>query len=324
VWSIKKKQSGADDDLEFCRFLDEDAERLRRALRKQDWPTARGILGATDPEHRSYYFSVAATTVGVERWITDVIRDEPDSVLPLLLRGAGLLTSAWELRRDGLASKLSDAGAELWFRLVRQAEECVEEVLRRDPRNVDAWVCSIALSRALELPEDERQRRFQQLINVEPDNWYGHQQMLLALTPQWGGSSEAMFKFAHARAAACPGTHIPTLLVLAHLEQNAHEVYLAEPDDPDRALSLTYWEPEAITDELWEAAEASFWHDDYRISLLTPIVWNNFAHAFAWGDFHKPAWSLFDSIGADWITRDPWNTIKFFIRSRNYTEENLD
>ncbi|GIE88703.1 hypothetical protein [Actinoplanes regularis] len=316
MWSTKKK----DDDVpEFCRFLDEDAEHLRRALRKQDWPTARGILEAADPEHRSHYFSVAATTVGVERWIAD----EPDSVLPLLLRGAGLLTSAWELRRDGLAGPLSDAGAELWSRLVRQAEECVDEVLRRDPGRADAWTWSIALSRALELPEQERRRRFQRLIEIEPDNWYGHEQMLLALSPRWGGSSEAMFEFARTRAAACPGTHIPALVVLAHREQIAHLAYLAEPDDPDRGEDLAYWEPEAVTDELWDAAHASFWHDDYEITLLTPIVWNNFAYAFAWGDFHKPAWSIFESIEDDWITREPWDTIKFFLRSRNYTRENL-
>jgi hypothetical protein len=321
VWSPSKKN--ADDAPEFCRFLDEDAERLRRALRKQDWPTAGGILRTADPELRSHYLSVAATTVGVERWITDVIRHDPDPVLPLLIRGAGLLTSAWELRRDGLASTLTDAGAELWSRLVRQAEECVEEVLRRDPGRADAWTWSIALSRALNLPEAERRRRFQRLIEIEPTNWHGHEQMLLALTPKWGGSSEAMFEFARTRAAACPGTHIPALVVLAHREQNEHEHHLAEPDDPEPDLSLTYWEPSAVMDEVWDAAQASFWHDDYRTSLLTPIVWNNFAYAFTWGDFHKPAWSLFESIGDDWITREPWDTVEFFLRSRDYTEENL-
>ncbi|WIM94981.1 hypothetical protein ACTOB_007042 [Actinoplanes oblitus] len=314
MWSIKKKS----DVPEFCRFLDEDAERLRRALRAQDWPAARGILEATDPEHRSYYFAVAAATVGVERWVTDT----PDSVLPLLLRGAGLLTSAWQLRRDGLASTMSAAGTELWSRLVRRAEECVEEVLRRDPGRADAWTWSIALSRALELPEQERRRRFQRLIEIEPDHWFGHQQMLLALSPRWGGSSEAMFEFARTRAAAFPGTHLAALIVLAHQEEIEHRAYLAEPDDPDRSEDMEYWEPAAVMDEVWEAAQASFWHDDYRISLLTPIVWNHFACAFAWGDFHEPAWSLFESIGDDWITREPWGTVTFFARTRAYTEKN--
>ncbi|KUL31691.1 hypothetical protein [Actinoplanes awajinensis] len=324
MWSIKKNEADDDDGtLEFCRFLDEEAELLRRALRRRDWPTARGILEAEDPELRAYYFSVAATTVGVERWITDVIRDEPDATLPLLLRGAGLLTSAWELRRDGLASTMSDAGAQLWTRLVRQAEECVEEVLRRDPGCADAWTWSIALSRALNLPEPERRRRFQRLVEIEPHHWFGHEQMLLALSPRWGGSSETMFAFARERSAACPGTHIPTLIVLAHQEQFVHLNQLAEPDDPDREPPLSDWEPAEVMDEVWEAAEASYWHDDYPISVLTPIVWNTFAYAFTWGDFHKPAWSLFDSIGEDWITREPWETIKFFRRSRTYTEKNL-
>jgi hypothetical protein len=323
VWSIKKK-SDAGELPEFCRFLDDEAEVLRRALRRRDWPAARQILEVADPEHRAYHFSVAATTVGVERWIPAVVRDEPGSVLPLLLQGAGLLTSAWGLRRDGVAGAVSDAGSELWFRLVRQAEQCVEEVLRRDPGRADAWTWSVALSRALQLPEGERWRRFGRLTEIEPDNWYGHEQMLLALSPRWGGSSEAMFEFARSRAAACPGTHVPALVVLAHHEQIAHLAYLAEPDNPDRPSSLEYWTAAGVMDEVWEAAEASFWHDDYRTSVLTPIVWNHFAYAFALGDFFQPAWSVFESIGDDWITRQPWETVKFFVQTREYTEKYLD
>ena len=57
---------------------------------------------------------------------------------------------------------------------------------------------------------------------------------------------------------------------------------------------------------------------------LSSFLWIRLiAYAFAWGDFHKPAWSMFESIEDDWITREPWNTIKFFLRSRNYTKENL-
>ncbi|GIF03722.1 hypothetical protein [Actinoplanes siamensis] len=316
MWSIKKR-SDAGDAPEFCGFLDDDAERLRRALRAQDWRSAREILGTDNPERRSYYFSVAAATVGVERWITE------DTAPALLVRGAGLLTSAWTLRRDGLGSTLGETGARLWSRLVRQAEQCVEESLRRDPGQADAWTWSIALSRALNLPGPERLRRFQRLIEIEADHWFGHEQMLLALSPRWGGSSEAMFEFARTRAAACPGTHLPALIVLAHREHNLHQEFLAAPDDPDRGLSLTYWEPEAVMDEVWDAAQASFWHDDYSTSALTPIVWNLFAYAFTWGDFHKPAWSLFESIGEDWITRQPWGSVEFFLRSRNYAKENL-
>ncbi|GGN48645.1 hypothetical protein FHR83_009027 [Actinoplanes campanulatus] len=321
MWPFKKESAAEEEAPEFCRFLDEDAERLRDALRKRDWETARGILGATDPETRSYYFSVAASTYGIERWITGA---EPGAALPLLIRGAALLTSAWELRPDGWTGRISDAAAELWTRWVSQAAACIDEVTTREPGWADAWTWSIALSRSLGLPLDERWRRFHRLIEIEPDHWYGHEQMLLALTPKWGGSSEAVFDFARTRAAACPGTHIPALVALAHREHNAHLSAVREPDNPDRSLELTYYEPTEITDDLWEAAQLSFWHDDYETTVLTPIVWNNFAYAFAWGDFHKPAWALFDSIGEDWITRSPWGDVEFFLRSRDYTRDNLE
>lgn len=128
VWPAKRA-SVAEEAPEFCRFLDEEGERLRRVLRKQGWGTARRILGATDPEHRSYYLSVAVGTVGPDKWIRTVDRDQPDAILPLLVAGASLLTSAFELRRDGLASTLSDAAADVWTRMVGEADACIQEVL---------------------------------------------------------------------------------------------------------------------------------------------------------------------------------------------------
>lgn len=323
MWPFKKERAVEEDAPEFCRFLDEDGEELRAALVRRDWETARGILTAPDPETRSYYLSVAAGTYGIEKWITAAGAGR-DSTLTLLIRGAALLISAGELRRDGHSAPVTVAAAELWDRWVNQAARYIDEVLVREPGWADAWAWSIALSRALGLPLQERLRRFQRLIEIEPAHWYGHEQMLIALAPKWGGTSEAMFGFARERATSCPGTHVPTLVALAHREHNAHLSYVREPDNPDRSLEMTYYDPEAVTDDIWDAAQLSFWHDDYQTTLLTPIVWNNFAYSFAWGDLHKSAAVLFESIGDDWITRSPWGDIDFFLKSRGYTHDNLD
>jgi hypothetical protein len=325
VWPFTKGRSAADEDVpEFCHFLgDPDAERLRFVLRKRDWDTAREILSAAGPEHRSYYVRVAAGTVGIEKWISGPIREEPGSALPLLIKAAHMVSWSWELpgafRDTATGEEVAIAAGHL-----TRADELLDEVLERSPGDADAWTYKLEASRALHLPQVERWRRFERLIAIDPTHWYGHEEMLWCLRPDWGGNTPAMFDFARTRAVACPGTHVPTLVVLAHRAHTWNLARAKKPGEADRTLDLTYYESGKVMDEIWDAAQLSVWYDDYRETLLTPIVWNNFAFAFTYGDFHKPAWSLYEAMGEDWITEHPWDDVGFFLKSRTYTRDNLD
>jgi hypothetical protein len=328
VWPFNRGRSAADDDdaPEFCRFLgDSDAERLRFVLRKRDWDTARAILSTTDPEHREYYVRVAAATSGIEKWISGSIREEPGSALPLLIKAAHIVTWAWDLPGAGSRADSAEAGTEeeraAWTARFRQADDLLDEVLELDPANADAWAYKLEVSRALRMPQVERWRRFERLIEIAPDHWGGHEEMLFCLLPAWGGSNEAMFDFARTRARARPGTHLPVLVVLAHLERLTEVNRLQDPENKQPNVDHTYLEQDKVTDEIWEAAQLSVWHDDYSPTLLTPTVWNNFAYALYVGDQYNGAWSMFESIGDDWITRSPWDDMKYFLTCRNTTRE---
>ncbi|MFD1369008.1 hypothetical protein [Actinoplanes sichuanensis] len=326
MWPFGKTRSAADEEVpEFCHFLgDPDAERLRFVLRKRDWDTAREILSAADPEHRSYLVRVAAGTVGIEKWISGPIREEPDSVLPLLVKAVHMVSWSWELPGAATDGSATDEDRAALARHLEKAEQLLDEVLERTPRDADAWVYKLEAGRARHLPLVERWRRFERLIEIDPTHWFGHEEMLWCLRPDWGGNTPAMFDFARTRALACPGTHVPTLVVLAHRAHTWHLAKARKPVDRDRTLDLTYYESVKVMDEIWEASQLSVWHDDYRETLLTPIAWNNFAFALTYGDFHQSAWSLYEAIGEDWITEHPWDDIEFFQKSRAYTQDNLD
>jgi hypothetical protein len=329
VWPFSRRRSAADDDdaPEFCGFLgDPDAERLRFVLRKRDWDTARVLLSTTDAEHREYYVRIAAGTLGIDKWISGPIREEPGSALPLLVKAVHMVTWAWDLPGAGTRPDAADAGTAqeraAWTQRFRQADELLDEVLELDPRNADAWAYKLEVSRALRLPQVERWRRFERLIEIAPDHWGGHEEMLHCLLPHWGGNNDALFDFARTRARARPGTHIPTLVVLAHLQRLDELNRAIVPARP--TVDHTYLEQEKVTDEIWDAAQLSVWHDDYRPTLLTPIAWNNFAYALTIGEQFNGAWDLFDSIGDDWITSSPWDDMKYFLICRDQARESKD
>jgi hypothetical protein len=312
VWSFRKRRFDAD-AVEINEFMHDDgAEQLRAALLRRDWGTAREILATDDPEHFMEYVSVAAHTEGVQEWIEGPIRDEPDSTLPLLIRGARAVSWAWDARGGGLGDTIPPDVVRVWFARLQLAEDCLAEVVERDPGNAEAWHYLVTLGRARQLPLEERWRRFHRLIEINPAHLYGHTQMLNNLMAKWSGSTEAMFDFARSRAAACPGTHVPVLIAQAHIEHRW------------RTGGREWLERDEVAAELHAAAHQSFWHDGYENSLVTPIVWNNFAYTLTYARHFKPAWNIYEAIGEDWVTNQPWGGVKWFLKGRAYAAENLD
>ncbi|GAA1604440.1 hypothetical protein [Actinoplanes couchii] len=281
----------------------------------RDWETAREIFTAAAPEEHSYYVTVAAGCASVEEWIDGPVRAEPGSTLPLLIRGARYVSWAWEARGSGGSDTVSEDAWSVWFNRLRKAEDCLDEVVERDPGSAEAWRYLITLGRARQLPKEELRRRFDGLIAADPTHYSGHRQMLEGLMRKWSGSAEEMFDFARTRSAACPGTHIPVLVPLAHIEhaQGRNGTELQE-----------YLQQDEVIDEIWDASQQSVFHADYQESLLTPIVWNTFAYTLALGGQINQAGNILDVIGEDWITRAPWNSMSTFVKIRDHVTASRD
>jgi hypothetical protein len=264
------------------------------ALQARDWGTARHYLvNAPNAEIFADRLLAAADVEGLETWIDDVIRDEPDATLPLLVKGARYTHWAWEARGGGWAKDVPDHVWPVWFDRLRQAEDALDEVVDREPGNAEAWHWLIVLARARQLPKEELWRRYRALVAADPTNYYGHTQMLEGLKKKWSGSHEAMLEFARTTAQAHPGTHLPVILAMAHWELSH--------DHDDRWAYM-----KSVGDEVWAAAYGSLFHPNYKASHFTSHVGNWLALLLMYCGFLEASEECFDMLGDRFVTHMPW------------------
>lgn len=315
MWPFRKnkQQSASSPTVVKDPFLgDLSARRLHEALSIRDWATARDLLSAPmSNDHRAFLMEIAAEVPGVQDWIEGPVRDEPGSVLPLLVQGAHAVFWAWEARGNGKAETVSEQQWKVWFRRLKLAEDRLDEVVDRDPQCVEARYFLVILARARQLSKQERWDRYNKLIELDPTHHYGHDQMLQNLCAKWSGSAEEMFDFARSRAAAGPGTSLPALIATAHLEHR-----WSQEDDS------AYMEQPQVGDELVAAAEQSIWHPDYRKTVATPYLWNRFGLAFSLADRFQEARRCFDLIGENYYTDSGWSP-SYFLKLRDYVDSKL-
>jgi hypothetical protein len=189
-------------------------------------------------------------------------------------------------------------------------------VVAREPGNAEAWHWLIVLGRARQVSKEERWRRYAGLVAADPTNYYGHVQMLEGLMAKWSGSAAEMFDFARHTAQAHAGTHLPVLVVHAHLEHRWNS-----DDDDD------YMERPEVGEEIVAAAQASIWHPSYRPSLFTTLLLNTFAFALAKADRYVEAERCFADLGDHRVYPRPWTgdggPAKSFLHWRRYVIESL-
>lgn len=309
----KKQQSAPESTIVMNPFLgDANARRLHDALCARDWGTARDILSAPmSNDHRAFLMEIAAEVPGVQEWIEGPVRDEPGSVLPRLVQGAHAVFWAWEARGTGGAKTVSEQQWKVWFSRLKLAEDCLDEVVDRDPKCLEARYFLVILARARQLSKQERWDRYHALAELDPTHHYGHDQMLQNLCAKWSGSAEEMFDFARSRAAAAPGTSLPALIATAHLEHRR-----SQEDE------TAYMEQPEVGDELVAAAHQSIWHPDYQRTVATPYLWNRFALAFSLADRFQEARRCFDLIGDEYYTDSGWSP-SYFEKLRDYVDSKL-
>ncbi|MBM2616471.1 hypothetical protein JIG36_12980 [Actinoplanes sp. LDG1-06] len=307
----KERPAGGADDIEIQDYWDDGSESLAEALEEQEWVSARKILAGADTDELMYYMSIVSDARGVEEWIPEVIRRDPDDPLPRLVRGARAISWAWDVRGTTTADQVPPDAWPVFFRRLALAEDSLDEALERDPTCAEAWHYKIILGRARQLPAEEEWRRFHHLIELNPSHYYGHKQMYEGLLPKWGGSWDEAFKFARVQSAANPGTHIPHLISMAHLD------FRWEGDNE----GSKYLGREEVSSEIYEAAWQSVWHDDYETTILTPNLWNSFAYTLTYGRYFKSACTLYNAIGDDFVRLFLWRSKERYVEMREWARE---
>ncbi|MGK5742675.1 DUF4034 domain-containing protein [Micromonospora sp. URMC 103] len=277
---------------------DPTAAALQEALGRRDWRTARDLLvPVTDPDDHAFYVSMAADVTGLQDWIGEWVDAEPSSTLPLLVRGAHAVKWAWEARGGARASQTREEQFKEFWRRLKFAENCLDEVADRDPDDVTARVFLVMSARGRQVDRDEAQRRFDDVVARHPWHRIAHEQMLQYRCEKWFGSHDEMFDFARSTVAKAPtGAPLGHLVAVAHLEK-----WLDLPVGEDGE----YIGDDAVRAELNAAADASVRHPDYRRRPGWPSVHNSFAMAFALSGDLRSAAGQFEVIG-DQVSEWPW------------------
>ncbi|MGA5300445.1 DUF4034 domain-containing protein [Nucisporomicrobium flavum] len=248
------------------------ARALLDALTARDWRTARDVLaGATEPDTRAYLMEVAWKVDGVQEWIGEWIDAEPQSTLPLLVRGCHAVGWAWEARGAAQAQYTSEEQFRRFHNRLRMAENALDEVIARDPEDVTARTWLVTSARGRQLDADEAQARFDEVVKRHPHHVVAHEQRLQYLCAKWFGSDAEMFAFAREATAAAPdGSLLPELLVIAHIEK---WLSLSRGEDDE------YITAEPVRADMLAAAEKSVFHPAF-----TPAYgWIPRANVFAMG-----------------------------------------
>ncbi|HEX8631494.1 MAG TPA: DUF4034 domain-containing protein [Catenuloplanes sp.] len=274
------------------------ARTLIAALTARDWRTVRDLFGTvTEPDDRAMLMSVAADVDDVQDWIGEWVAAEPDSTLPLLVRGCHGVFWAWGARGDAKAQYTSEEKFKEFFRRLKMAENCLDEVTDRDPDDTTAWAFLVASARGRQLPPEQAHARFANVVSRHPHHIVAHEHMLQYLCRKWYGSHAEMFAFAREATAKAPkGSLLPELLVVAHIEQ-----WLDLPDGED----AQYLRRPDVRADILTATEQSIFHPEHERRLGWAPRVNTFAMGLHMVGEYEAAARVFDLIG-DQVTRWPW------------------
>jgi hypothetical protein len=275
---------------------DPDAVRLCAAMSARDWPAARAILDGRDHEHLSFLVDVAAEVPDGQHWLPDVVRSDLRDTLALLMYAARAVCWAWEAHSATEAKNVSRDRFAVFQQRLRLAEDCLQDVVRREPDNATGWYQMLPVARGLDLGQDEARRRFDQVVQYQPGHVWAHRQMLQQLCRKSGGSHSLMHGFAReATLTAAPGSPLGCLVADAYLEE-------WRDSNPARvSLLMTTVARERIR----EAADKSVRHPAYRQRPGWPRIHNSFAMAFSLSAEVVLAAEQFRVIG-DRATHYPW------------------
>ena len=319
MWPFKKRRQPAGLVIDPAQG-DPQARALIEALGAQDWRTARDMLTATtDPDARAYLMEAAANVDGVHDWIGEWVDAEPDSTLPVLVRGCHAVFWAWEARGGKRAEHTSQDQFREFARRLRIAENLLDEVVDRDPDDVTARTWLVTSARGRQVNRDEARARFDEVVKRHPGHIVAHEQRLQYLCPKWFGDEEQMFAFAREATAAAPGgSLLPELLAVAHVEK-----WLEMPADESDA----YMQSEEVRADLVAAAEKSIFHPAFQPAFGWVPRASVFALSLELAHEFEAAARVFEMLG-DRVSEWPWSyvgdPVTAFTRSREWVYGNLD
>lgn len=258
---------------------DETAIRFRDELAAGRWREYRDFLAATtDSGLRAFYLDVMPAK-GDERpdWLDEWVAAEPNSSLPLLVRGWHGVDWAWDARGGGRAKTVKRQAWPVFRARLKAAEEDLARASALDETDPLPAARSINAAMGLTRGQKEIRRRFDEADRRDPLNRTACTCMIQATARKWGGSHEGMFRFAREITERAPEGHSAHKVVaLAHIEQ-----WLDLGSDRNR--QAVYFFDESVKLQIRSAADRSIRspHYDRASSVLQYPDRAAFAFCFA-------------------------------------------
>lgn len=292
------------------------AERLRDELAQGRWQGTAEVLGACrNWDERAFLVAAVSEWPGRPAWLDEWFHARGRaSTLPALVRGAHSIQWAWEARGSGTGGTVTrDAGA-LFLSRLDAAERDLMEAAQGDPDDPTPWALLITTAMGRNLGAGVVAKRFAQATQRDVDHRAAHVAMLSASTEKWGGSHDAMFRFAREAAGrAARGSSLHALVPLAHVER-----WLAHLIDRDQDGAKAYVTGAAVRAELLAARDALL-----GAPLLAPAYEASDRNILAFalwlaGDTAAAAEQL-RALGTR-VARQPWqfmgDAVRGFVRAR--------
>ncbi|MEH1011815.1 hypothetical protein V6U90_01630 [Micromonospora sp. CPCC 206060] len=278
-----------------------EVDRMRAALTASDWPAVRDIFDRLDGPGRTILVQLAGEVKGIEPFLRSVLAAEPAEPLAATLLASYLIITGWEIRSGARARHVSREQFAAFHDHLRRAERILIDVTARHPGYVPAWTLRIADARGLELGQSEARRRYDQLVRHEPHHLPAQASLLQQFCPKWSGTWEKAFAFARECTLAAPaGAPNGVLIADVYLER-----WLDSDSDTDLAERTANRRDEATLREIWDAAQRSVLHPQFRHTPGWVSVRNTFAAMFCLLDQYAAAVAQFEALGP-LASERPW------------------
>lgn len=218
---------------------------VRAAVNSGDFDSALGIIDTTGAKDRfEIVWAIADDTPYA--WALDAVRRRPEDPVVHTLAGAAAMRSGWRVRTDADASAVSGDQFKSFWVWLQEAEEHLVRAAEADPADPTPLVYLLVTGRGLEVPREEIEARFSELLRRDPQHLEGHRQMLQFLCAKWFGSHDDMFGFARSVSSRSPAnSSLHELLLFSHFE---FYVALQETAEGRRRQPSYFLEPDVETD----------------------------------------------------------------------------
>jgi len=234
-----------------------DVDAFAAAVASQNWDAARATyaeipawwararcISSVDLDDRTF--------AALGSWIDQTAGQDP---LPYLIRGAGGVGWAWDARGSGWSDTVTQEGWALFFDRLRTADQDLHRAARLDLQDPNPWISLLPAAMGLQIPQAERDLRFEQAFRRDPSNLAAHLSYVQCVAGKWSGDDERMWRFAKDVHAGVPAGSPLRVVVASAFEELVFSNGRSEGEPPHDLA--------AAGQVVVEAIEMSVLHPDF-------------------------------------------------------------